>query len=39
MLKITAVCRNQFNYNYDLHAIQNKNYALLEPFETDFLTQ
>ena len=29
---------NQFNYNNDLPAIGNKNYALQKPFETDFLT-
>ena len=29
---------NQLNYNNDLPAIGNKNYALQNPFETDFLT-
>ena len=29
---------NQLNYNNDLPAIRNKNYALQKPFETDFLT-
>ena len=29
---------NQFNYNNDLPAIGNKNYALQKPFEIDFLT-
>ena len=29
---------NQLNYNNDLPVIQNKNYALRKPFETDFLT-
>ena len=29
---------NQLNYNNDLPAIENKNYALQKPFETDFLT-
>ena len=29
---------NQLNYNNDLPAIGNKNYALQKPFETDFLT-
>ena len=28
----------QLNYNNDLPAIRNKNYALQKPFETDFLT-
>ena len=27
---------NQLNYNSDLPAITNKNYALEKPFETDF---
>ena len=27
---------NQLNYNNDLPAIENKNYALPKPFETDF---
>ena len=29
---------NQLNYNNDLPAIGNKNYALQKPFEKDFLT-
>ena len=29
---------NQLNYNNELPAIRNKNYALQKPFETDFLT-
>ena len=29
---------NELNYNNDLPAIGNKNYALQESFETDFLT-
>ena len=29
---------NQLNYNTDLSAIGNKNYALQKPFEIDFLT-
>ena len=29
---------NQLNYNNDLSAIGNQNYALQKPFETDFLT-
>ena len=29
---------NQINYNNDLPAIENKNYALQKPFGTDFLT-
>ena len=29
---------NQLNYNNDLPAIENRNYALQKPFETDFLT-
>ena len=28
---------NQLNYNNDLSAIANKNYALQKPVETDFL--
>ena len=27
---------NQLNYNNDLPAVGNKNYALQKPFETDF---
>ena len=30
---------NQLNYDSDLPAIGNKNYALQKPFETDFLTE
>ena len=30
---------NQLNYNHDLPASGNKNYALQKPFEIDFLTQ
>ena len=29
---------NQLNYNNDLTAIGNKNYALQKSFETDFFT-
>ena len=29
---------NQVNYNIDLPAIGNKNYALQKPFEKQFLT-
>ena len=29
---------NQLNYNNDLPAIGNNNYALQKPFEIDFLT-
>ena len=29
---------NQLNFNNDLPAIGNKNYALQKSFETDFLT-
>ena len=29
---------NKLNYNYNLPAIGNKNYALQKPFETDVLT-
>ena len=29
---------NHLNYNNDLSAIGNKNYAIQKPFETDFLT-
>ena len=28
----------EINYNNDLPVIENKNYALQKPFETDFLT-
>ena len=31
--------QNKFNYKNDLPAIENNNYALQKPFETDFLTQ
>ena len=38
-VNLTNGCdENQLNYNNDLHAIGNKNYALQKPFETDFLT-
>ena len=38
-VNITNDCdKNQFNYNNDLPAIGNKNYALQKPFETDFST-
>ena len=30
---------NQLNYNNNLPAIGNKNYALQKPFETDFTEQ
>ena len=29
---------NKLNYNNDLSAMGNKDYALQKPFETDFLT-
>ena len=29
---------NQLNYNNDLPTVENKNYALQKPFETDCLT-
>ena len=29
----------KFNYNNDLSAIGNKNFALYKTFKTDFLTQ
>ena len=34
MLQMIAM---EMNYNNDLSAIGNKNYALQKPFETDFL--
>ena len=38
-VKLTNDCDgNQLNYNNDLLAIENKNYALQKPLETDFLT-
>ena len=38
-VKLTNDCDgNQLNYNNDLPAIGNKNYALQKPFGTDFLT-
>ena len=38
-VNLTNYCdRNQLNYNNDLPAIGNKNYALQKPFETDYLT-
>ena len=30
---------NQLNYNNDLPAIENENYALQKPFKTDFSRQ
>ena len=37
-VNITNDCdENNLNYNNDLPAIGNKNYALQKPFETDFL--
>ena len=37
-VNLTNDCnQNQVNYNNDLPAIGNKNYALQKPFETDFL--
>ena len=39
MQRISNNCvGKQLNYNNDLPAIGNKNYALQKPFETDFLT-
>ena len=39
LINLTNDCDgNQLNYNNDLPAIGNKNYALQKPFETDFLT-
>ena len=38
-VNLTNYCDgNQLNYNNDLPAIGNKNYALQKPFETGFLT-
>ena len=38
-VNLTSYCDgNQLNYNNDLPAIGNKNYALQKPFETYFLT-
>ena len=38
-VNLTNYCDgNQLNYNNDLPAIGNKNYALQKLFETDFLT-
>ena len=38
-VNLTNDCdENQLNYNNDLPAIKNKNYALQKPFETDFFT-
>ena len=38
-VNLTNGCdENQLNYNNDLSAIRNKNYALQKLFETDFLT-
>ena len=37
-VNLTNACNgNQLNYNNDLSAIGNKNYAIQKPFETDFL--
>ena len=39
LLNFTNDCDgNQLNYNNELLAIGNKNYALQKPFEIDFLT-
>ena len=39
LVNLTNDCDgNQLNYNSDLPAIGNKNYALQKTFETDFLT-
>ena len=39
LVNLTIDCdENLLNYNNDLPAIGNKNYALHKPFETDFLT-
>ena len=39
LVNLTNYCDgNHLNYNNDLFAIGNKNYALQKPFETDFLT-
>ena len=36
-VNLTNYCDgNHFNYKNDLPAIGNKNYALQEPFKTDF---
>ena len=38
-VNLTNDCNgNQINYNNDLPAIGNKNYALQKPLKTDFLT-
>ena len=38
-VNLTNDCdKNQLNYNNDLPAIENKNYALQKPLEPDFLT-
>ena len=38
-VNLTNDCNgNRLNYNNDLPAIGNKNYALQKPFVTDFLT-
>ena len=37
-VNLTSDCNgNQLNYNNDVPANGNKNYALQKPFETDFL--
>ena len=39
-VNLTNYCGgNQLNYNNDLPAIENKNYALQKPYQTDFLTK
>ena len=39
-VNFTYICSgNQLNYNNDLPAVGNKNYALQIPFKTNFLTQ
>ena len=39
-VKLTNDCSgNHLNYNNDLPAIRNKNYALQKHFKTDFFTQ
>ena len=34
-----SVILTELNYNNDLHASRNKNYALQKPFKTDFSSQ
>ena len=39
LVNLTNDCDgNELNYNNDLSAVGNKDYALQKPFETDFLT-